>query len=105
VIAVRILAVLAAAFLVAAFAVATLWPPDMTLAALIGMVDTTWLSAAQSFTLTSLSPWIWEQLAVPVLQRPGWLVPTAIGLIFLGGAVTLSGPRGSRGSRTRRWRS
>lgn len=101
-IATRILAVLAAAFLVAAFAVATIWPPDMSLAALIGMVDTTWLPAAQSFVTHALSPWFWDQIAVPVLQRPGWLVPTAIGLVLFGGAVSLSGPRGSR---TRRWRS
>jgi hypothetical protein len=39
-----------------------------------------------------------------VLERPGWLPPTAIGLIFFGGAVNLSGPRGSR-TRPRRWRS
>ena len=103
-IAARILSVLAAAFLVVAFAVAALWPPDMPLKDLLGMADSSWVPALQVFVQNTLSPWVWTNLAVPVLERPGWLPPTAIGLIFFGGAVNFSGPRGSR-TRPRRWRS
>jgi hypothetical protein len=104
VIAARILSVLAAAFLVMAFAVATFWPPDTPLKDLLGMIDSGWVPAMQAFVQKAMSPWIWTNLALPVLERPGWLPPTAIGLIFFGGAVNLSGPRGSR-TRPRRWRS
>ncbi|WP_284946994.1 hypothetical protein [Acidisoma cladoniae] len=103
-IAVRIFSVLAAAALVAAFAVATFWPPEMPLKVLLAMMDDTWVPTAQAFVQTSLSPWCWANIAQPLLDRPGWLLPTAIGLIFFGGAVSFSGPRGSR-TRPRRWRS
>lgn len=103
-IAARILSVLAAAFLVTAFAIAAFWPPDTPLRDLLDMVDSGWVPALQAFTHDSLSPWLWANVVMPVLERPGWLPPTAIGLIFFGGAVNLSGPRGSR-TRPRRWRS
>ncbi len=103
-IAARILSVLAAAFLVTAFAVATFWPPDTPLRDLLDMIDSSWVPALQIWIGKGLSPWLWSNMAVPLLGRPGWLPPTAIGFIFFGSAVSLSGPRGSR-TRPRRWRS
>jgi len=96
VIAARILSVLAAAFLVMAFAVAALWPPDTPLRDLLGMIDSSWVPVLQVWIEKGLSPWLWANVAMPVLERPGWLPPTAIGLIFFGGAVQLSRHRGSR---------
>lgn len=99
---VRILSVLAAAFLVAAFAVASIWPPDMLLKTLLSMADVTIVPELQKTIEGGISPWIWTNLVWPLLQRPAWLLPTAIGLIFFGGAISFSGSRGS--TRPRRWR-
>jgi hypothetical protein len=104
VIAARILSVLAAAFFVLAFAIAAFWPPDTPLRDLLGMIDSRCVPTLQLLIQKGVSSWAWTTLALPVLERPGWLPPTAIGLIFFGGAVNLSGPRGSR-TRPRRWRS
>ena len=77
-IAARILSVLAAAFLVTAFAIAAFWPPDTPLRDLLDMVDSGWVPALQAFTHDSLSPWLWANVVMPVLERPGWLPPTAM---------------------------
>lgn len=102
-IAARILSVLAAVFLVGAFALASTLSPDTPLKDALGMVDSGWMPALQRLIQTGLSPWAWDNLAMPVLQRPVWLPPTAIGLIFFGAAVSISGPRGNRAG-PRRWR-
>lgn len=99
----RILSVLAAIFLVTAFAVASIWPPDTLLKTLIAMADPNFLPAFQRFISNNLPPWAWTDVAWPLLQRPAWLLPTALGLVFFGGAISLSGPKGSR-TRPRRWR-
>jgi hypothetical protein len=99
----RILSVLAAIFLVTAFAVASIWPPDMLLKSLLSMADSDLLPNLQRFISDNLPPWAWTDVAWPLLQRPAWLLPTAVGLVFFGGAISLSGPKGSR-TRPRRWR-
>jgi hypothetical protein len=104
VIAARILSVLSAAFLVLAFAIAAFWPPDTPLRDLLDMIDSSWVPALQVLIEKGVSSWLWTTIVIPVLERPGWLPPTAIGLIFFGSAVNFSGPRGSR-TRPRRWRS
>lgn len=98
---VRTLSVLAAIFLVAAFAVASIWPPDMLLKTLLAMADGTLVPGLQT-EIQGISPWVWTNLAWPLLERPAWLLPTAIGLVFFGGAISFSGSRGS--ARPRRWR-
>jgi hypothetical protein len=100
----RILSVLAAIFLVTAFAVASIWSPDMLLVNLLGSVDGDIVPALQGFITGNLPPWAWTDLAWPLLDRPAWLMPTAVGLILFGGAISLSGPKGSRAG-PRRWRS
>ena len=69
-IAARILSVLAAAFLVMAFAIAAFWPPDTPLRDLLGMIDSSWVPALQVFIQKGLSPWLWTNAAMPVLERP-----------------------------------
>jgi hypothetical protein len=103
VIAARILSVLAAIFLVTAFAVASIWPPDMLLKSLIDLATPDFVPQMQQFISANLPPWAWTDVTWPLLQRPAWLLPTAIGLVFFGGAISLSGPKGSR-TRPRRWR-
>jgi hypothetical protein len=102
VILVRILSVLSAMFLVAAFAVASAWPPNTALRTLLAMADGSILPRLQQLA-SGISPWLWSRLVWPVLERPAWLLPTAIGLIFFGGAISFSGSHSST-SRPRRWR-
>jgi len=98
----RILAVLAAIFLVIAFALATLLPPMLSLGELAAMVDHPTLVAVQDWTRMQISQWAWDQLAMPLLERPCWLVPIAIGLVCTGAAVTLASRGGVRRSHRRR---
>jgi len=102
VIAQRILAILAAAFLVGAVGVALLGPPGMPLAQALLAVDHRILDVTQSQVEHILSPWLWTEVIMPVLVRPAWLPPTALGLICAGLSLTL--PRGRRAERPRQRR-
>ena len=86
----RILAVLAATFLVGAVAVATLEPPLLPLGQALLGVDHDLLRTAHDGTVRYLGPWIWDDLAQPVLARPAWLMPASLGLIFAGMAFSFS---------------
>jgi hypothetical protein len=86
----RIFAVLAATFLVGAIAVATLGPPELPLGqALIG-IDSGMVKSAHDGSVRWLGPWIWDDVAQPLLARPAWLLPASLGLIFAGMAFSLS---------------
>ena len=99
---VRILAVIAALFLVAAFALASMLPPLLPLGQAVSMFNHDWLVAFQEAVRKGVSEWAWVNLAVPVLLRPVWLMPAALGLVFAGAAVTLSSRLGPARSRRRR---
>jgi hypothetical protein len=90
VIAQRILAVLAAALLVGAVAVAMLGPPDMPLGQMVFMIDHDLMNAMRSGIEKHLASWIWGYLIAPLMVRPAWLVPAAVGLVCAGMAATLS---------------
>ncbi len=98
----RVLAVLAAVSLVTAFALATLLPPPLTLAQLIAMFDARMLYDAHEFAVANDGGWIWGHLLMPLLLRPCWLVPTSLGLLFAGGAMTLASRKGMPRSHRRR---
>lgn len=98
--AMRILAVMAAVFLVGAFALATLGPPDMPLGNALFVIDHGLLRTAQQAVQNHLGVWTWGHLVVPLLIRPVWLVPAALGLVCAGGALTLAS--GAPHSRRRR---
>lgn len=98
----RILAVLAAICLVGAFALGTLLPPDLSLMELLAMLDHPTLVAIQNAVRAHMSDWTWTQIAVPLLARPCWLLPTELGLVFGGLAVTLVRRQGAPRSRRRR---
>ncbi len=99
-IAVRVVAVIAAALLVAAFSLALLFPAAMSLGELVGTVDDQALKAMQVFARAHLPDWAWNRLGVPLLSRPAWLMPMALGVVAVGVAVTLrthqSAPRRRR---------
>ncbi len=98
----RILAVLSAALLVGAVAVALLGPPGMPLGQALLTFDHGLLASAQSTVERFLAPWLWTNVVMPVMVRPAWLPPAALGLICGGLSLTL--PHGSRAERPRQRR-
>jgi len=90
VIAQRVLAVVSAVLLVGAIALAMLGPPQVPLGQLLFMVDHDLMEAVHQFVGSHLASWLWDYLLVPVLVRPAWLVPGAIGLICGGMSLSLS---------------
>lgn len=97
----RILAVLAAVFLVSAVGLATLGPPDMELGQMLAVVHEGMPRALQSFLQQHLGAWAWEKVVVPLLVRPAWLIPAALGIVFGGLAVTAAPGRGAPRPRRR----
>lgn len=93
----RILAVLAALFLVGAVALGLLTPRGMTLEQGLMLLDqstVTWLKA-------HAVPWMWETLEVPLLIRPVWMLPAALGLVLAGAAATFNSGLSSSSHRKR----
>lgn len=93
----RIFAVLAALFLVGAVTLGLLTPRGMTLGQALLLMDANalpWLKA-------HAAPWMWETLEIPLLIRPVWLLPAALGLVCAGAAASFN-PALSSSSRRRR---
>lgn len=86
----RIFAVLAAIFLIGAFAVATLGPPNLPLGQALFMIDHDLPRNLEAGIRRVLSSGAWNVMALPLLLRPAWLIPAALGLIFAGLSVTLT---------------
>ena len=88
----RIFTVLAAAALVCAFALATIIPPAMPLDQALLAADRHILVALQGFVTDDISAGVWNEVVMPCLQRPAWLLPAMIGIIF-GGLALSTRPR------------
>lgn len=101
VISTRIFAVLAATLLVGAFTLATVLPPDLSLTAAIGMLDGGLIERLHQLADDYLAAWVWPRLAVPLLQRPVWLLPAALGIVAAGCAATLASAGATSRSRRR----
>ena len=86
----RILAVLAAALLVGAVALAMLGPPSVPLGQALFMLNHDLMNMLHSSTERYLSAWLWEHVAMPLMVRPAWMVPAALGLICAGMSLSLS---------------
>lgn len=99
----RILAILAACCLVGAFALALLYPPTMSLQRLLMQLDQRALIGVQDWVREHWGESMWVAIFVPILARPGWLMPLACSLIFGGLAATSLGGRRMPGSP--RWRN
>lgn len=96
----RILAVLSAVSLVAAFTLLATVPPELPLAhALVGLDSHRFLQAQTA--IRGQAPWLWAKVLTPVLQRPVWFLPAALGLILGGCAVTLASRPTPRSRRRR----
>jgi hypothetical protein len=98
----RILTVLSAALLVGAVAVALLAPPGMPLGQALLAFDHRALNVLQTAVTRIFPSWVWTEVILPVLVRPAWLPPAALGLICAGLAFTL--PNGRRAERPRQRR-
>jgi hypothetical protein len=101
VIAQRILAVLAAMLLVGAVALAMLGPPAVPLGQALFMLDHDLMDAMHSGVERYLATWLWDYVAMPLMLRPAWLVPAALGLVCGGMSLSLSTRKSTRRSHRR----
>jgi len=86
----RVLAILAAMLLVGAVALAMLGPPAVPLGQVLFMVDHDLMEAVHGFIGKHLATWLWDYLVLPLMLRPAWLVPAALGLLCGGASLSLS---------------
>ena len=96
----RILAVVAAILLVGAVGVAVLGPPGLPLGRAISLLDHGLLSALHGSIRAHAGTWLWDDVLLPLLVRPAWLVPASIGIILAGASLTV-GSRAGRGPHRR----
>ena len=92
----RILAIIAATLLVGAVALATLGPPDVPLGQMLLLIDHDLTEALHTGTERYLADWIWADVMTPLLVRPAWLIPAALGLICAGFAMSISSRKPAR---------
>ena len=95
----RILAVVAAILLVGAVGVAILGPPGMPLGQAISLFDHSLLATLRG-GIRARAAWAWDDVLLPLLVRPAWLVPASIGIILAGASLTV-GSRAGRGPHRR----
>jgi hypothetical protein len=86
----RVFLILAAISLVGAFALAALAPPDMPLGQALYVADHDLLTTAEAGIQHHFAHWVWDDLAVPLLLRPVWLIPACIGLLCGGAAASFT---------------
>jgi hypothetical protein len=84
----RIATAAAAAGLVCGFALLSLAPADLTLGTALQRLEPHALPVLHGLS-ARLAPNAWRDLALPLLVRPAWLLPTAIGLVAGGIALTI----------------
>ena len=84
----RVFAVLSAVLLVGSVALAALLPPETTLYGAIFKLHPVSPEHMQSLVVSRFGHFVWMTLALPLLNRPVWMVPVCLGLICVGGAVT-----------------
>ncbi len=98
----RVFAILSAVFLVTAVAVATLGSRSQSLELWLFQLDRGAVSTIKNWTLRLFGEWTWTWVVSPLMVRPAWLLPTALGLVSTGLALSLSYRHHARQSH---WRS
>lgn len=78
-----------------------LGPPEVPLGQMVFMIDHDLMKAMQSGIEKHLAAWIWRYLIGPLMVRPAWLVPAALGLICAGVAATFSNRKSAHRSHRR----
>jgi hypothetical protein len=76
-----------AAVLAAAFG------PGTPLGGVIFRVAPAFLNTLQAGVQRRLAPWLWDDLMLPALEAPGWLVPAVLGLVLLLAGLVRAGRR------------
>lgn len=84
-----------------AFAIAALAPVGLSLAGGLLQLDPDALVSLQR-RVSDVSAWIWHMIVVPFLDRPAWLLPSMLGVVFGGLAVTIARGVGGVPRRPRR---
>ena len=84
----RIFAVIAAVLLVGSVGLAALLPGGISLRESISQLDTDALGQMQRVLVGALGHGFWQVIMLPILARPVWMLPTCLGVICIGGAVT-----------------
>jgi hypothetical protein len=84
----RVLAILAAICLVGAFSLALFYPATMPLQRVVAQFDQQILANIQDWIRSHWGDRVWSIIFVPVLARPGWLMPLAGALVLAGLALT-----------------
>lgn len=97
----RILAVLSAILLVGSVAIATIASPLVPLGEALYLLDEGVVERLHVLVAGYLTEWTWSVMVVPLLVRPAWLVPAAIGLICAGMALSLPPRKPAARSRRR----
>jgi hypothetical protein len=92
----RVLAVIASILFVLAVALATLGPRTVSLGRALNMLDRDAVTRLQGGVESVFGPWAWAELAMPLLVRPAWLGPAALGVIFIGFSLSFGGPKATR---------
>jgi hypothetical protein len=85
----RILAILAAVLFVVAVGLATVQPRVVSLGAVLSYIGADGEARLHNWLVRVVGLWSWDYLARPLLVRPAWLPPGALGLICAGVALTL----------------
>jgi hypothetical protein len=101
VIAQRTLAVLAAILLVGAVALATLGPGTISLGQALFELSPAEPDAMHHWLERIMGVWAWNDLALPMIVRPAWLVPAALGLICVGLSVSFPNRKSAHRSHRR----
>ena len=86
ILAARLFTVLAAVMGVASVALAALLPIDSALGDALIMARPGAINWLQEHT----TPWLWNNIQIPLLVRPTWLIPVMLGLLFGGAATSVS---------------
>ena len=94
----RVCTSLAACFLLLAFAVAALGPVGLSLGAAAYRLDDGLLSRFYH----NCPALLWHRAVLPLLARPAWVLPAALGILCSGLAITVAQPFGPGVRRGRR---
>ncbi len=89
-VAAKLFAALGALCLVASFALASLMRPRVTLADMLTMMGHDVLTAWNQAQRSGAAAWMWQHAVLPLMVRPAWLLPTSLGLVFVGAAATFA---------------
>ncbi len=97
----RVSLAISAVLLVVGVALASLLPLDEPLSQVLAGYDPTLLMRLQHFELRHFDAFLWQELTVPVLLRPAWILPFGLGVVAGGCALSLSWREGEPSVRRR----